>query len=95
MWHKRRWVCRESACELGTFTEQIPQTPARVRVTGRLRERAGRQVADGGRTIAAAGLELRLSWPVVQAAFTAYALAVLPDRPPATTGAGDRRDPPG
>lgn len=88
VWHKRRWVCRESACALGTFTEQIRQIPARARVTGRLREKAGRDVADGGRTIAQSGRDHGLSWPVVQAAFTAYAVVVLPERAPVTSVLG-------
>lgn len=88
VWHKRRWVCREAACALGSFTEQVPQVPARARITQRLRERAGRDVADGGRTVAQAGHDHGLSWPVVAAAFAAYAAKVLPARPPATSVLG-------
>jgi transposase len=84
VWHKRRWVCREAACSLGSFTEQVGQVPARARVTRRLVEAAGRDVADGGRTVAQAGRERGLSWPVVQAAFTGYAGRVLPADPPPT-----------
>ncbi|CNG76763.1 ISMsm4%2C transposase [Mycobacterium tuberculosis] len=88
VWHRRRWVCREPACALGSFTEQVPQIPARARITGRLRERAGRDVADGGRTVAQAGREHGLSWPVVQAAFTAYAAGVLRVGPSASSVLG-------
>jgi transposase len=84
VWHKRRWTCREPACALASFTEQVPQIPSRARITGRLRERAGRDVADGGRTVAQAGRDRGLSWPVVQAAFTTYAAGVLPAGPPST-----------
>lgn len=81
VWHKRRWVCRESVCPLGSFTEQIPQVPARMRTTGRLRRSSGRAVADAGRTVAQAGRDHRLSWPVVHGEFKNYAAEVLPAEP--------------
>lgn len=84
VWHKRRWVCAETMCPRGSFTEQVPQIPARSRLTGRLRQAAGRDVADGGRTVAQAGRERGMSWPIVQAAFTRYAASVLPGRPAPT-----------
>ncbi|MEV3927270.1 ISL3 family transposase [Actinomadura coerulea] len=88
VWHKRRWMCRETACALATFTEQVPQIPARARITGRLRERVGRDVTDGGRTVVQAGRDHGLSWPVVHRAFVAYAAKVLPEDPPDTSVLG-------
>jgi transposase len=84
VWHKRRWLCRESGCALGSFTEQVGQVPARARVTCRLVEAAGRDVAEGGRTVAQAGRERGLSWPVAHRAFTGYAARVLPAVPAGT-----------
>ncbi|NEC93393.1 transposase family protein, partial [Streptomyces sp. SID12501] len=54
-WHKRRWQCREKRCERGTFTEQIAQIPARMRLTERLRTACGQAVVDGGRTVVQSG----------------------------------------
>jgi transposase len=83
-WLKRRWVCRETTCRRGSFTEQIPQITAGMRTTGRLRHAAGQAVGDGARTITQAGRDLGLSWPTVHREFTAYAHQVLPDTPQPT-----------
>src|SRR5258708_38641488 len=44
-WNKTRWRCREDYCGRGSFTESIPQVPARARTTRRLRTQIG---AAGG-----------------------------------------------
>ncbi|MFC4059655.1 ISL3 family transposase [Planomonospora corallina] len=87
-WRKRRWYCDETACARGTFTEQVPQIPARSRLTARLRRASGAAVADGGRTIVQSARDHALSWPVVAAAFTAHALRVLPTEPEPVTVLG-------
>lgn len=46
VWHKSRWRCRESACPRLSFTESLPQVPARCRLTTRLYEQVGAGVAD-------------------------------------------------
>jgi transposase len=81
-WAKRRWRCRNTACERRTFTESVPQIPPRVRLTGRLRASIGAAVADQGRTVIQAARDHEVSWPVAQAAFTARAEAVLPTETP-------------
>jgi transposase len=81
VWHKRRRRCQARGCGRGSFTEVIPQLPARARVTARLKTAAGQAVAVGGRTIAQAGRDYDLSWPVVAAAFTAQATALLAPEP--------------
>jgi transposase len=88
VWHKRRWRCREPECGRGSFTESVPQLPARARVTARLKEAAGQAVAVGGRTVAQAGRDHGLSWPVVAAAFTAQAAVLLPTEPGPVTVLG-------
>lgn len=72
-WVKRRWKCQAEGCRRGTFTESLPRVPARCRVTGRLRERAGAEVAERGITPAEAARHAGISWPVAHAAFTAIA----------------------
>ncbi|MEV0622295.1 transposase family protein [Nonomuraea sp. NPDC050404] len=83
-WRKRRWCCDQASCPRQTFTEQVPQVPARARLTTRLRQAAGAAgaaVADGGRTVIHSARDHRVSWPIVSAAFTAHARRVLPAQP--------------
>jgi transposase len=72
-WLKRRWKCQAPACERKTFTESLPQVQPRCRLTARLRELAGAEVAERGCTVAEAGRWQRMSWPVAHRAFTARA----------------------
>ena len=86
VWRKRRWRCRTPRCGRGSFTEAAPALPPRARVTARLATAAGRAVAVGGRTVAQAARDHRLSWPTVSAAFAREANLLLPDQPePVTT----------
>jgi transposase len=78
---KRRWHCDQPRCDRKTFTEAVDEVPARARLTDRLRRAAGAAVADAGRTIVQSARDHGLSWPVVSAAFTARAGAVLPEQP--------------
>lgn len=62
---------RSAACPREAFTEQIPELPARARVTGRLRRHVARQVGKGlAVSVAAKGL---LSRPIAHAAWVALA----------------------
>ena len=81
-WVKRRLECRQPSCPRKTFTESVAQIPPRCRVTARLRGHAASLVADGGQTVAQAGRQCGLSWPVVHAAFADRADPVL-EQPPA------------
>ena len=84
VWSKRRWYCRCRDCPATSFTETLPQIPARARVTRRLLRSAGQAVCDGGRTVTQSGRDHGLSWPVVQAQFETAAAEVLPETAPAT-----------
>ncbi|WP_433421412.1 ISL3 family transposase [Microtetraspora malaysiensis] len=88
LWHKRRWICRETLCPRGSFTEQIAQVSAGMRTTARLRRACGRAVADGGRTVAQAARDHRVSWPVAMREMRAYAAQVLPEQPKPTEAIG-------
>jgi len=81
VWAKRRWRCDERACRRRSFTEAVSAVPPRKRLTTRLRASAGAAVADRGRTVVQAARDHDLSWPVVAAAFTDHAQAVLPAQP--------------
>jgi transposase len=80
-WVKRRWKCDEPGCTRKTFTEWVPQVPPRCRLTQRLREQAGAEVAERGITPAEAARHAEVSWPVAHAAFAATADPVLEQAP--------------
>lgn len=68
-WLKRRWKCAAPGCPRQTFTERLPQIEPRRRLTGRLRELLGAEVAGRGVTPAEAGRWHQVSWPVAHEAF--------------------------
>ena len=80
-WIKRRWKCQDGRCDRKTFTEWLPQVPPRCRVTGRLRAKAGAEVAERGITPVEAARHAGVSWPVAHAAFAAAADPVLEQAP--------------
>jgi transposase len=92
-WVKRRWKCLDKRCARKTFTEWLPQVPPRCRVTGRLREQAGAEVADRGITPAEAARHAGISWPAAHDAFVAAADPVLdqPHAPVAYLGIDEHR----
>lgn len=81
VWHKSRWRCGSLDCPKRTFTETVPSVPAGARLTTRLRQAAGTAVATAKRVVSEVAASVGLSWPVVHAAFTARAAAVLPAEP--------------
>ena len=81
-WVKQRWKCTQEQCRRKTFTESVPQVPPRCRLTGRLRELAGHEVAERGLTPAEAARGCGISWPSAHDAFAAAADPVL-EQPPA------------
>jgi transposase len=72
-WVKARRKCGNDECPRKTFTEWVPQLPPRCRVTSRLREQAGAEIAERGITPAEAARHAGVSWPVVHDAFAAAA----------------------
>ncbi len=80
-WLKRRWKCGAPGCGRKTFTESLPDVPARCRLTGRLRGLLAAEVAERGCTVAEAGRWQHVSWPVTHAAFAERADPVLAQPP--------------
>jgi len=76
-WLKRRWKCGNDECGRKTFTESLPELPAGCRLTGRLRQLLGAEVAERGCTPAEAGRWQHVSWPTAHAAFAGRADPVL------------------
>lgn len=68
VWHKRRWRCVEPLCGRLSFTESVPEVPARRRTTGRLRRAAGNAVGDACRCVAEVACAFGLSWPTAHEA---------------------------
>jgi hypothetical protein len=58
-WVKRRWACEEEQCPRQTFTESVPHLRPRCRITTRLREQAGAELAGRGIALAEAALARR------------------------------------
>jgi transposase len=75
-WVKSRWKCDAPGCDRKTFTEWLPQVP-RCRLTRRLREQAGAEIAGRGITPAEAARHAGISWPAAHDAFAAAAGPVL------------------
>ena len=88
VWHKRRWRCRETLCPRGSFTESLPQVPARCRLTTRLYEQIGAACADGYACVLAAAHAHGVSWPVAHAAFIAHVTPILEQELPPVTVLG-------
>lgn len=68
-WAKRRWARGNTACARASFTESVPQIPARTRLTGRMRSVVGAAVADGRRMMIQAARDHEVSWPTAHASF--------------------------
>jgi len=90
-WRKRRWRCRTAECPRRSFTEQVPEVPARARTTTRLRTRLATAVEDG-RCQAEVAATFGVSWPTVQRAVVAYARRELGEpEPTAVLGLDETR----
>jgi transposase len=74
---KRRLLCGNGDCPRGTFTESVPQVPPRCRITRRLLEYCGDEVAERGITPAESARHNGVSWPAAHGAFAKKAEAVL------------------
>ena len=88
VWHKTRWRCREPLCDRVTFTESLPQVPARTRLTTRLRQLVGSGVAEGFSCVLAAARAHGVSWPVAHAAFVEHVTPILEKELPAVAVLG-------
>ena len=79
VWHKRRWRCPESSCEVKTFTETQPAiAAARAGVTDRAGRWMTRQVGQG-QPVSAVAAELGCDWHTVMDAVVAYGTPLVED----------------
>ena len=72
-WSKSRWRCKEDYCEKTSFTEAIPEIPARSRTTQRLRTAIGSAIGEAARSVAEVAGAYGVSWPTAHRAFVAHA----------------------
>jgi hypothetical protein len=91
VWHKRRWRCPESDCEVGTWTETDPRIAA---VRSKVTDRAGRwvtgQVGRDGRAVSEVARQLGCDWHTVMDAVVSYGTPLVdaPDRIGTVTALG-------
>ena len=79
VWHKRRRLCPETACETRTFTETQPAiAAARAGVTDRAGRWMTRQVGQG-QPVSAVAAELGCDWHTVMDAVVAYGTPLIED----------------
>ena len=81
-WCKTRWRCQQASCEVGSFTESIPEVPPRARTTRRLRAQIGSAIGDAARSVSEVAAAHRVSWPTAHRAFIEHAEARLVEPEP-------------
>ena len=85
VWNKRRWLCPDEGCSVGTFTDQDPAVALpRARMTSRASRWATRR-AGMGRAIGEIAAELGCNWHAAMAAVHRWGRALL-DADTARTG---------
>ena len=67
-WRKRIWRCREPACGVRTWTEQVPAIRPRAVLTERARAEACRRVGKDAHAVAAVARDLGVGWATVMRA---------------------------
>ena len=91
VWRKRRWVCPEALCLVGSWTEDRPDiAPARAALTSRAGQWATREVGAEVHTVAYAAGQLGVTWHTAMdaAAYWGATLVDDPERVPPTEAVG-------
>jgi transposase len=80
IWHKRRFVCPEALCPMGSWTEEDPRIAStRLQMTDRAGRWITEQVGRCARSISEVAKELGCDWHTVNDAVLAYGQALLDD----------------
>ena len=79
VWIKRRWRCRESACEARTWTEHCDQLDAQVVLTRRAGAEACRQVGELARPVSTVAEEFGVCWWTVMNAVIEHGTPLVDD----------------
>jgi len=67
-WRKRIWRCREPACGVRTWTEQVAAIRPRAVLTERARAEACRRVGKDAHAVAAVARDLGVGWATIMRA---------------------------
>ncbi len=80
VWHKRRWVCPNDGCGVGSFTESAPYiAAARLAMTDRAGRWVTEQVGRRGRPVSDLARELGCDWHTINDTVIAYGEALVED----------------
>jgi len=79
VWRKRRWRCREQACDAKTWTEQSEHLDAQVVLTRRAGAEACRQVGEHARSVSSVARELSVCWWTVMNAVIEHGSPLVDD----------------
>jgi transposase len=78
-WRKRIWRCREPACGVRTWTEQVAAIRPRAVLTERARAEACRRVGKDAHTVAAVARDLGVGWATVMRAVADHGRPLVED----------------
>lgn len=80
VWRKRRWLCPEKACSVGSFTEERPDiAPVRAVMTTPAGLGATREVGAEIHTVSYTARQVGVSWHAVMDTVTHWAQALIED----------------
>jgi transposase len=78
-WRKRIWRCREPACEVRTWTEQVAVIRPRAVLTERARAEACRRVGKDAHAVAAVARDLGVGWATIMRAVADHGTPLVED----------------
>jgi transposase len=79
VWHKRRWRCREHACDARTWTERSDHVDAQAVITRRAGIEACRQVGEHARPVSGVADEFGVCWWTVMHAVAEHGTPLVDD----------------
>jgi transposase len=78
-WRKRLWRCREEACWVRTWTEQVAAIRPRAVLTERARAEACRRVGKDAHAVAAVARDLGVGWATIMRAVAEHGTPLVDD----------------
>jgi transposase len=78
-WRKRLWRCREPACQVRTWTEQVAVIRPRTVLTERARAEACRRVGKDAHAVAAVARDLGVGWATIMRAVADHGTPLVDD----------------
>ena len=93
VWSKRKWLCTNTSCDRGSFTEATADFPPRCQMSARAKGEMALAVLDDDRSVKAVAAAYGCSWNVCHRAVIAVAEPVLavPPRPVRVLGIDETR----